>query len=126
LVLVAFLFAAMAAPGFPVGAAPRGLNLQATAGTIALLMVGVAAVLLFAVARPMSAGRLVRFSARILPGRLQAPFIAAMRSFAGGLLVLKDPRLFAVSFGLAVAQWGFLATSFLLGFYAFGIDNVPF
>jgi hypothetical protein len=126
LVLVALLFASMADPSFPSRMAPAGLDLQTTAAAIALLMLGVAALLFFAVTRPLRASQLAHFLAHLLPSRFRVPFIEMMRSFAGGLMVLKNSRLFAVSLGLAAAQWGFLATSYLLAFRAFGIDNVPF
>jgi uncharacterized protein (TIRG00374 family) len=126
LVLVALMFAAMAVPSFPTASAPAGLNLQNTAATLALLMLGVAAFLFFAVARPRRASQLVHLGAKLLPRRFRPGFVAAMRSFSGGLMVLKNSRLFAVSFALAAAQWVFLATSYLLAFRAFGIDNVGF
>src|SRR5690606_446888 len=92
LVLVALLFAALASPGFP--AAPE----IASAATVAAVAAAGAAIGLgFAVARPRWAAKLVYFLARFLPRPLRQPFVDAMRSFASGLVVLRNTRLFVVS-----------------------------
>src|SRR5690606_13101490 len=112
---------AMASPGFP--AAPdvaRGATIAAVGAAGASIALG------FAVARPRWAAGVVELVSRLLPGRLRQPFIDTMRSFASGLVALRNSRLFLVSMVLAVAQWVFLATSFLLAFRAFGIGQVPF
>ena len=121
LVLVALLFIAMAAPGFP--AAP-GIAGGATVAAVAAA--GASIALGFAVARPRWAARLVYLLTRLLPKPLRQPFVDTMRSFASGLVVLRDTRLFLASLSLTVAQWVFLALSFLLAFRAFDISVVPF
>ena len=40
--------------------------------------------------------------------------------------MLRSVPLFLLSAGLAIGQWTFTATSYLLAFRAFGIDHVPF
>ncbi|MEX2581782.1 MAG: lysylphosphatidylglycerol synthase transmembrane domain-containing protein [Gemmatimonadota bacterium] len=126
LIVVALLFAAMATAGFPVADALGGVDLRtgalAIAGFIGLLGLGLGA----AVAAPRPAARVAKGLTALLPERLHEPILVALRGFALGLAVLRDPKLFAISTVLALGQWLFLATSFLLGFRAFGIDEVPF
>jgi len=120
LVIVALLFAALATPGFP--AAPN----IARGALVAALIAGFATLsLLLAVARPSAAGAAVRYSSRLLPQRFRLAFVDTIRSFATGLVILRDPRLAAYSLLLTVGQWTLLATSFLMAFRAFGIDSVP-
>jgi glycosyltransferase 2 family protein len=125
-VLLALLFAAMAAPGFPAATRVAGIDLQTAATLLGGVLSVVAAVLFLGATRPVTAARLVRLLARILPGRFRDPFIEAMRAFAAGLLVLRNARLFGASLALALGQWLFLASSFLIAFRSFGIDRVPF
>lgn len=121
LVLVGLLFAALAAPSFP--AAPGiATGAAVVTGIIAIVALSIG----FAVARPDLARIIVDRVARLLPERMRMPFIQAMRSFAAGLLVLRNIRLFLASLALSIVLWAFLATSFLFGFRAFGIDEVPF
>ncbi len=126
LVLVGLLFAAMAAPGFPVNANTANSDFRAWALVAAGVMIAAAAALLLAIAAPRYAARVGHFVARFLPLRLREPFIDALRSFAAGLRILTDLRLSALSLALALGQWVFLGLSYLLAFRAFGIDDVPF
>lgn len=125
IVLVALLFLAMAAPGFPAGG-EGGLGVQSAALGVALVMLGIGASLYFAVVAPVRAARYAKAITGRLPHRLRDPVTSALRSFATGLGVLRSPRLFVVSAVLAVVQWVALAFSFLFAFRAFGIDQVPF
>lgn len=126
LVLVGLLFAAMATASFPTSVDVGGIDLRAAAMTFAVIMLVVAGGLFLAVANPKLAGTLVRLVVRVLPARFHSAILDAMRAFASGLVVLRNGRLFVVSVALAIGQWVFLATSYLLGFRAFGIDHVPF
>jgi glycosyltransferase 2 family protein len=65
-----------------------------------------------------------RISNAIVPERARNPLLAALHSFIEGLAVLRSGRLFAISLLLALAQWLFTALSFLVGFRAFGIEEV--
>jgi len=126
LVVVALLFAAMAHPDFPAPDAGGGLNIRGVAILAASLVALAVAGLFLAVTSPGTAARLARAGTRMLPTRTHDPILAALRSFAIGLAVLRSPALFLTSLLLALGQWIFLAVSFLLGFRAFGIDHVPF
>jgi uncharacterized protein (TIRG00374 family) len=127
LVIVALLFLSMAAASFPVGGDMAGIDPRAAARFAAVVMLvgfaGIAALVL----APRAAVILIdRAAHRVLPERARQPVVRGVESFLGGLAVLRDARLFALSAVLALAQWLFTAVSFLLAFRAFGIDNVPF
>jgi uncharacterized protein (TIRG00374 family) len=121
-VIVGFLFAVMALPSFPAvelgGVDPRAAARWAAAATLVLLFA--------AAALPAALLRVAGWVGdRVLPARVRAPALDALRAFVGGLGVLRSARLFCVALAWAVGQWTFLALSFLLGFRAFGIE-VPF
>lgn len=127
LVLISFLFAAMSAPSFPSTGEIAGVDPQAAARWLAAA-VAVMGFTLFVVAvapRP-AVGVAERLFDLVLPHRLRHPATDAVRSFVAGLGVLRDGRSFAVALAWTVAQWAVLAASFLLGFRAFGITDVPY
>jgi uncharacterized membrane protein YbhN (UPF0104 family) len=51
------------------------------------------------------------------------PLLKVFESFIGGLAVLRDPRLLAVSAGWAILQWLFMPLSIYFGCLAFGITE---
>jgi glycosyltransferase 2 family protein len=126
LVVVAFLFLAMGSPAFPPAAQVGGVDLRATAILAALVMVGTGIALFLAVVAPRRAAKLAHLLTGLLPRRLRNPVLDLLRSFSGGLVVLSSPRLFLAGLLWTLGMWGFMAVSFLLGFRAFGIDDVPF
>lgn len=126
LVLVAFLFASMAAPSFPAGEV-GGIDPRAAATVVAVAMAGVGVLLFVLVTAPVRSVAFVEeLAARFLPHRMRRPLVEALRAFLEGVAVLRDGRLFLISLAWAVAQWAFLAGSYLLALRAFGIDQVPF
>lgn len=122
IILIVFLLASMAMPGFP-DLAGRG---EVQAGVdwmvriVAVLLAG-ALVLVFFPARTVRIAE--RVAEAVLPRTIRRPLVDALHAFIGGLHVLRSPRLLMVSVAWAVAQWAFLATSFLLAFRAFGITE---
>lgn len=122
-VLIGFLLGAMASPGFP-ELEGAGDNVQAgirvIVGVSGFLLVVLFSLAIFPV-------RSVAFTERVanvlLPRAFRRPLVDALRAFVGGLHVLRSPRLLAVSLAWAVAQWTFLALSFLFAFRAFGITE---
>lgn len=127
LVLLGLLFASMAVASFPGGGSVGGVDLQSAARVLAVLMGGLAVALGVLVVAPE---RSLRFAERvagwILPVSLRGVAVGALRSFIAGLAVLRHGRLFVASLLLAAGQWLFTALSFLVGFWAFGIREVPF
>ncbi|MEX0911908.1 MAG: lysylphosphatidylglycerol synthase transmembrane domain-containing protein [Gemmatimonadota bacterium] len=126
LVLVGLLFAAMATASFPAAANLGGVDLRSAALAVTAVMVAVAVGLFLAVTAPVRADRVVRFATGFLPERPRIATIESLRGFARGLRILRSPRLFVISAVFALGQWIFLATSYWLGYLAFGIDSVPF
>lgn len=122
--LISLLFISMASSSFP--SAEGGMDVRSGALAAAVVMAGVGVALYIGVAAPALAGRIARSVLRLFPERLRDPTLSALRSFALGLAVLKSPRLFLVSALLAFGQWAFLATSYQLGYLAFGIHSVPY
>ncbi len=125
-VLIGFLFLAMASPAFPAAAELNGIDPRSAAGVLALLMGAVLAMLFFLVAAPEGSVRVISRVARPLPNSIRRPLLDSLQSFLGGLAVLRDGRLFLLSLLWAVGQWAFLALSFLLAFRAFGITSVGY
>jgi uncharacterized protein (TIRG00374 family) len=124
-VILLLLLLVVALPGFPSGAIVFGWSVDG------LLLAGagialVALVMLVVVA--LSPDRLVRVWELALGRR--APRLMErgrefLRSFASGLGVLRDPRLSAVVFLWALAQWLVNGASFWIAFRAVGI-GAPF
>lgn len=127
LVLIGLLFLSMGTAGFPIASELGGFDPRTAARFAALAMAGVGLTLFAMVLAPSRAVMVAEaLVSRILPRGVRVATLGAFRSFLEGLLVLRNGRLFAVSAGLALAQWLFTAVSFLLAFRAFGIDDVPF
>lgn len=123
-VVVAFLFLAMALPGFP--ASGEGRSFGAQAGAVIALMATVAVVALAMVLFPKAVTGLVRVVAnRILPERLRHPVISAVESLVAGLGSLRHPRLLARAGFWSIGVWFVNTLAFWVGFRAFGIDT-PF
>ncbi len=122
LVLVSLLFISLA------GAVP--VDPRTAAGLAAFGVLGTAvmtaAVALLAFLPEWSVRVGSAVAGRVLPKSIARPLVDAMRSFVAALGVLRDPRLFALSFLWALGQWSFLALSYLLALRAFGIDQVSF
>ena len=123
MVLLAFLFGVIAVEGFP--GSSSGVESARNAARGATIAAAVLAMgMIFLTAFPGASVRIAEAVAgRILPARVRRPLIDALHAFLGGLGSLRDPRLFAQSVAWAVGQWLFLGTSFLLGFWAFGISE---
>lgn len=124
LVVVGLLFAAMSTRAFPAGDI-AGLDPRSAARFIALLMLGIGLALGALVVSPGRSVALAERMARaVLPDRVERPLLRALRSFIGGLAVLRSGRLFLLSLALAAGQWIFTAFSFLVAFRAFDIREV--
>ncbi|HEX2211733.1 MAG TPA: lysylphosphatidylglycerol synthase transmembrane domain-containing protein [Longimicrobium sp.] len=122
IVLVVFLLGSMALPGFP-DLAPgsevqKGVDWMVR--IVAVLLAG-ALVLVFFPTRTVALAE--RIAGAVLPAAIRRPLVDALHAFIAGLHVLRSPRLLAISVLWCVAQWAFLAMSFVLGFHAFGITE---
>lgn len=122
LVCIGILFAVMAMPSFPAGDV-GGMDPRSAARVLALAMVVVGGTAVGMALFPHRAARVLEWIAnRVLPRSFRRPVVDALHAFLGGLGVLRDPRLLAISVGWVLFQWFFLAASYYLAFLAFGID----
>lgn len=123
IVLMSLLLGVMSSPGFP-GLAGAGDNVQTgirlIAGFGGAMMLALLALAFFPQRAVAVAERVANL---LLPRSFRRPLVDALHAFAGGLHVLRSPRLLALSVLWAVGQWFFLALSFLLAFRAFGITE---
>ena len=119
LVTVGLLFTVMALPGFP--APEKAADTLAAVRVLAAVIAVMGVVVIVLALMPKRATRLAEACARVLPHRVRAPLLKIFESFIGGLGVLRDPRLLAVSAGWAVFQWLFMPLSIYFGCLAFGI-----
>lgn len=104
---------------------PSGLSLEASI-TATIVIVGVAMIALYAmVFFPDVLVRLFEAFARRVAPKYEHRGADMLRSFASGLNVLRDPKLFFIVFFWALAMWLVQPVAFWIGFKAFGID-VPF
>jgi len=122
-VMIGFLLLAMSLPGFPVLAAGGSVDLQATVRVVMAVSAVLLATLVWMAYFPVRAASMAERMAVILPSAFRRPLVDALRAFLGGLHVLRNPRLLAVSVAWALFQWAFLATAFVLAFRAFGITE---
>ena len=119
LVTVALLFTVMALPGFP---SPEKAASALNAVRFLSLVIAVMGVVVIVLAlMPRRSLRMAEAAAGVLPARARRPLLKVFESFIGGLAVLRDPRLLAVSVGWAVFQWLFMPLSIYFGCRAFGI-----
>jgi hypothetical protein len=122
IVLVVFLLGSMALPGFPDLAAGSEVQ-QGVEWMIRIVAVLLAGALVLVFFPTWTVALAERIANAVLPRAIRRPLIDALHAFIGGLHVLRSPRLLALSVLWCVAQWAFLATSFLLAFRAFGITE---
>ena len=124
LVTVALLFTVMALPGFP--SPEKAADTLAAMRVIALVIAVMGVVVIVLALMPKRSLRLAEAFARVLPQRVRQPLLKLFESFIGGLAVLRNPRLLAVSSGWAVFQWLFMPLSIYFGCLAFGITQPGF
>jgi uncharacterized protein (TIRG00374 family) len=122
IVLLAFLLGSMALPGFPEITGDAAVR-HAVTVVVILVSVMLSGALALAFFPRFTIGVTERVAGVVLPQAFRRPLVDALHAFASGLHVLRSPRLLAVAAAWTVAQWLFLATSFLLAFRAFGITE---
>lgn len=123
-VMITFLLGSMSLPGFPELATGGAIDPRAAVRLAAAVTAVMLGILLWMAFFPRPAVRMAETVANaVLPASFRRPVVDALHAFVGGLHVLRNPRLLAVSAAWAVFQWAFLAISFLLAFRAFGITG---
>ncbi|HEX8391622.1 MAG TPA: lysylphosphatidylglycerol synthase transmembrane domain-containing protein [Longimicrobium sp.] len=123
IVIISFLLATMSLPGFP-ALATGDVDLQGAIRFVGVVTAVMLLGVLWMTFYPAPAVRIAeRVAGIILPAGWRRPVLDALHAFLRGLDVLRSPRLLAISVAWALAQWSFLALSFLLAFRAFGITE---
>lgn len=126
IVVVTFLFMAMALPGFP---ALDALGVDDPAGAARVVMAIMGGLLVVLAALVLWPGRAVAaaeaMAGRLLPGSFRRPLIDALEAFLAGIGALRDPRLLFRAAHWSVWVWLVPGLGFWLGFRAFDI-HVPF
>lgn len=125
IVMIVFLLVTMSMPGFP-AIASGAANVQTGVRIVTAITALMLLVLLLMAFFPRRMTAVAERVAIILPRAFRRPAVDALHAFTEGLHVLRNPRLLAVSVAWALFQWLFLATSFVLAFRAFGIDEPGF
>ncbi len=125
IVLLLLLFVAPLDTAFPPAARLYGRSVPALALGTALLTVVLIAGLYAVVIAPEAFARVLARAARRVAPRWEARGAEAVRAFARGLAVLRDPRRFAAVFAWSLAHWLLCAWSLWIGFRAVGI-GAPF
>jgi uncharacterized protein (TIRG00374 family) len=123
IILILFLLGSMALPGFPeLAGGSEGVQrgVEWMVRIVAVMLVGALVMVFFPT---WTVGVAERIANAVLPKAIRRPLVDALHAFVGGLHVLRSPRLLAISILWCVAQWAFLATSYLLAFRAFGITE---
>lgn len=125
LVVMGFLFIAMAAPSFPVGtlSGNSAIGHVATAG-VAFVVVALVGLYVFAFFPAQIISLFELFARRVAP-RFEERGREILKSFAGGLGVLRSPARFLAVLWWAVLHWLCNALAFWLGFKAVGVP-APF
>jgi len=125
-IVVSFLFLAMALPGFPALDAV-GVDDPAAAGRAVIVLLVVLLVVLGAlVAWPQRAVAAADAVVRhVLPDAVRRPVIDALEAFVAGIGSLRDPRLVLRAAHWSVWAWIVPGLGFWFGFLAFDI-HVPF
>ncbi len=120
LIIVLFLFVAMAAPGFPAEGSLGELAPVAQGVALTLLVLLLVMVLLLLFPRTV-----VGWAERIathLPQSAARLVVDALEAFLDGLKVFQKPGPLLVAFLWSVVVWAWQTLAFWVGFRAFGID----
>jgi uncharacterized protein (TIRG00374 family) len=125
MVMIIFLLISMSMPAFP-HIASGGDNVRTGVRVVTAITAVMLLVLLAMAFQPRRMVAIAERMATILPRAFRRPVVDALHAFIGGLHVLRNPRLLAVSVAWALFQWTFLAGSFVLAFRAFGITEPGF
>ena len=124
-VILLLMAAAILSPAFPREAEIAGRSVSSYAIGFTLIAAAAGAFLYAMVFFPEWLVRTYGRIARRVAPKLEERGGSILRSFAGGLGVLRQPRLFASVFAWTAVHWLLNAFAFWLGFRALGVD-APF
>lgn len=123
LIIVTYLFVAIAVPGFPSNPSLGDVSLGAVIQATTLLLAAVLGFMVLLLVFPNSLIRLVERLARHLPGNVSRRVVDALEAFLDGLRLLQSPRLLLVAVAWTLVVWAWQSFAFWVGFKAFGIHE---
>ncbi len=123
LIIVFYLFLAMAAPTFPSDLAMGEGSVEAWIRGVTLVLGALLAFMILMLVFPRAVVRGAEVVARRLPGRnLSRVVVDALEAFLDGLRVLQSPRLLGLAVLWSLVVWAWQSLAFWVGFHAFGIE----
>jgi hypothetical protein len=123
LIIVTYLFVAMAAPGFPEHPSLGDLSLGGVIRGVTTLLGALLGLMVLMLLFPRPLVRAAEAVARRLPGReLARLLVDALEAFLDGLRVLRTPRLLLPAVAWSFVVWAWQSLGFWVGFRAFGIQ----
>jgi glycosyltransferase 2 family protein len=125
IMVISFLFLAMALPDFPEIQIRSGIDYPAIAAGVAFFILAGIAVLLLLVLFPRPAVRGMERLVQYLPKRVRRPLIDALEAFLTGVGILRSPALLTRAAFWSIVLWLVNAAGFYVAFRAFHID-LPF
>jgi uncharacterized protein (TIRG00374 family) len=121
LTIVALLFVAIAAPGFPDHPTVLDVSLEVWIRGILVLLGGLLVFMVLLLVFPTPLVRAAERLARFLPGRLSRLAVDVLEAFLDGLRVFQSPGLLLKATLGGVVVWLWQSLGFWVAFMAFGI-----
>jgi uncharacterized protein (TIRG00374 family) len=122
LVIVFFMFLAMASPGFPSELPAGDVSLDGIIRGVMILLGALLTFMVLLLLFPRPLVRLAEWFARFLPQKLGNLMVAALHSFMDGLRVFRSPKLLSLAIVWSMAVWAWQSLAFWVAMRAFGID----
>jgi len=120
--LLILLLVTLLSPSFPDGAIVLGLPMRFAVLSVVGLAVAGLSFIGFILFWPNAAIRFVRPLADRLPDHTGAKFIDGLKAFSTGLELVRQPGALLLALAWSIFLWVWMASSFWVGFRAFGID----
>lgn len=122
LVIVSFMFVAMASPGFPSELPSGDFSLGAIIRAAIFILAGLLGFMLLLLLFPRSLLSAAERVSLLLPRKVGRFLVDALLSFMDGLRVFQNPRLLAMAVAWSMAVWAWQSLAFWVAMTAFGIE----
>jgi uncharacterized protein (TIRG00374 family) len=122
LVIVFFMFVAMAAPGFPSELPSTEASLGGVIQGVTVLLGALLASMILLLIFPRPFVRVAERVARFFPEKFARLLVDSLESFLDGLRVFQSPRLLSMAVAWSLVVWAWQSLAFWVALRAFGID----